>query len=235
MVRVKICGIRSYEDAMAAVDAGASALGFNFWTGTPRYISPQLAAPIIARIPPDVWKVGVFVDEARERVLEIAAETGVSVLQLHGNESPDYWDQLDSFVRIKAFKVGSDFQPEVLQGYRSAVAYLLDSSVRGMAGGTGQTFDWSLAARAKAYGNLLLAGGLTPENVGEAIRRVRPWGVDVCTGVESSPGKKDPRLIRKFMEAVRTAESELEAEVPQGKLQQETHPADAVSSSIRRK
>src|ERR1017187_504546 len=136
MVRVKICGIRRAEDAAAAVEAGASALGFNFWKGTPRYISPREAASILATVPEDVWKVGVFVDEIQERVLEIAAETGVSVLQFHGNESPEYWDQFVSFKRIKAFKVGSAFQAAELSRYRSAAAYLLDGSVTGMVGGT---------------------------------------------------------------------------------------------------
>ena len=145
MVHVKICGIRCAEDAAAAVEAGASALGFNFWKGTPRYISPREAARIVRLIPREVWKVGVFVDEIQERVWEIAAETGVFVLQFHGNESPEYWDRFVSFKRIKAFKVGSNFQPEELSYYRSATAYLLDGSVSGMVGGTGQTFDWSLA------------------------------------------------------------------------------------------
>lgn len=212
MVRVKICGIRRAEDAAAAVEAGASALGFNFWKGTARYISPREAARIVATVPEDVWKVGVFVDEIPERVLEIAAETGVSVLQFHGNESPDYWDRFVSFQRIKAFKVRSDFQPVQLSRYRSAAAYLLDASVTGMVGGTGQTFDWSLAEKAKAFGRIILAGGLNAGNVGEAVRRVQPWAVDVASGVETEPGKKDPRLIREFMEAVRVAESAVTSE-----------------------
>jgi phosphoribosylanthranilate isomerase len=207
MVRVKICGIRRAEDAAAAVEAGAGALGFNFWKGTPRYISPREAARIVPQIPGEVWAVGVFVDEAWERVREIAAETGISVLQFHGHESPEYWDELASYQRIKAFRVGKDFQPDQLARYRSAAAYLLDASVANMMGGTGQTFDWTLAERAKAFGRIILAGGLRPQNVGEAVRRVRPWGLDVSTGVESEPGKKDPRLIREFIEAVREAES----------------------------
>ena len=210
MVRVKICGMRREEDVAAAVEAGASALGFNFWKGTPRYVEPREAARMIDMVPNNIWKVGVFVDEDRERVMEIAAETGVSVLQFHGNESPEYWDRLDSYKRIKAFKVGRDFQASELGRYRSAAAYLLDGSVTGMVGGTGQTFDWSLADQAKSFGRILLAGGLNAKNVAEAVRRVRPWGVDVCTGVETEPGKKDPELIRQFMQAVSAVDESFE-------------------------
>ena len=211
MVRVKICGIRRAEDARVAVEAGADLLGFNFWKGGPRYIAPHEAAAIITQIPQaagpkELWTVGVFVDEQPERVLEIARETGVRVLQFHGSESPQYWERFGTFPRIKAFKVGAGFDPAEMNLYRSAAAFLLDAAVNGMHGGTGRSFDWSLAEKAKAYGNILLAGGLTVENVGEAVRRLQPWGVDVASGVESEPGKKDPRRIRKFIEAVRAAE-----------------------------
>jgi phosphoribosylanthranilate isomerase len=153
-----------------------------------------------------VLTVGVFVDEAPEQVLDIAAETGLAALQLHGSEPPEYLDRLGSYVKIKAVKVGPDFQPEHLSRYRSASLFLLDGFVAGMVGGTGQTFDWSLAEKAKAHGKIILAGGLTPANVAEAVRRARPWGVDVASGVEEEPGKKDPRLIRAFIQAVRAAE-----------------------------
>lgn len=211
MVPVKICGIRHAEDAAAAVEAGASALGFNFWNGTPRYISPAEAARIIAGIPQRIWTVGVFVDEALERVLDIASQTGVRVLQLHGSESPEYLQRLGSLPKIKAIKVSNDFQPEQLHRYPSASAFLLDCHVPGLVGGTGQTFDWSLAERATSYGKIILAGGLHPENVGMAVRQVRPWAVDVCSGVEITPGRKDPRRIREFIQAVRAAEAEIAA------------------------
>lgn len=207
MVHVKICGIRRAEDAEAAVESGASALGFNFWKGTPRYIAPREAARIIAAVPKEVWTVGVFVDEESERVLEIAAETGVSVLQFHGSEPPEYVHGLGGFTKIKAVKVGSGFQPEQLSRYRSVWAFLLDGFVAGMVGGTGQTFDWSLAEKAKAHGKIILAGGLKPSNVGEAVRRVRPWAVDVCSGVETEPGKKDRQLLREFIRAAWAAEA----------------------------
>ena len=151
-----------------------------------------------------------------ESVLEIARESGVSMLQFHGNESPEYWEHFAPFQRIKAFKVGADFQASELNRYPSAAAFLLDGAVDGQWGGTGRTFDWSLAEKAKEFGNVILAGGLHAGNVADAVRRVRPWGVDVASGVESEPGKKDPQLIRRFIGAVREAESAVENQVRQG-------------------
>ncbi len=206
MVRVKICGLKRAEDAAAAVAAGADALGFNFWPGTQRYIDPVEAARIIADVPPAVLTVGVFVDEIPERVLEIAAETGVRALQLHGHESPEYLERLGAYLKIKTIKVDRDFRPEQLAQYRSASLFLLEGFVAGFVGGTGRTFDWSLAEQATHYAKIILAGGLTASNVAEAVRRVRPWGVDVASGVEIEPGKKDPRLIREFIQAARAAE-----------------------------
>ena len=215
MVHVKICGIRHADDARASVEAGASLLGFNFWSGTPRYIAPAEAARIIAEIPAAVTRdfrtVGVFVDEDVERLLAIAAEAGVDAVQLHGSESPEYMERLGRLPKIKAIKVSNDFQPEQLHRYPSASAFLLDCYVSGLVGGTGRTFDWSLAEKTTSYGKIILAGGLNPDNVGMAVRQVRPWGVDVCSGVEITPGKKDPRRIRKFIQAVRAAEAETEA------------------------
>ncbi|MBI2820154.1 MAG: phosphoribosylanthranilate isomerase [Acidobacteria bacterium] len=183
MIRVKICGLKRPEDAAAAVAAGADALGFNFWRGTARYIEPARAARIVASAPPSVLTVGVFVDEEPEQVLAIAEETGIMALQLHGNESPEYLDRLGAYLKIKALKVGEDFRPEELSRYQSASLFLLEGFVAGMVGGTGRTFDWSMAVKAKEYGKIILAGGLTPENVAEAVRRVQPWGVDVASGV----------------------------------------------------
>ncbi|MBI4441969.1 MAG: phosphoribosylanthranilate isomerase [Acidobacteria bacterium] len=218
MVHVKICGIRHADDARAAVEAGASLLGFNFWSGTPRYIAPAEAARIIAGIPAEVSRdirtVGVFVDENVERLLGIAAEAGIGAIQLHGSESPQYLERLGSLPKIKAIKVSNDFQPEQLLRYRAASAFLLDGFVAGMHGGTGKSFDWSLAEKTTSYGKIILAGGLNPGNVGMAVRQVRPWGVDVCSGVEISPGKKDPRRIREFIQAVRAAEAEIPASSP---------------------
>jgi phosphoribosylanthranilate isomerase len=206
MIRVKICGLTSAEDAEDAVAAGADALGFNFWSETPRYIEPERAARIVVNVPPGVLTVGVFVDEEPERVIAIAEETGIMALQLHGNETPEYVDQLGAYLKIKALRVGEDFEPAVMQRYQSASLFLLDGFVPGRVGGTGRTFEWSLAEKAKEYGKIILAGGLTPANVAEAVRRVQPWGVDVATGVESEPGRKDPQLIREFIRAARSVE-----------------------------
>ena len=207
MLQIKICGIRHPEEVEAVVQAGANILGFNFWPGTPRYIAPDAAALMIRRIPKPLWAVGVFVDEIPERVLEIAALTGVAGLQLHGHESPEYLDRLGAYMKIKAVKVGEDFQPEQLRPYRSATAFLLDGQVAGgLPGGMGRVFDWTQAEKAKAYGKIILAGGLNARNVGEAVRRVQPWGVDVCSGVEIEPGRKDLKLIGEFVRAAREAE-----------------------------
>ena len=210
VVQIKICGMRRAEEVEVAVEAGADLLGFNFWPGTSRYIPPEDAAPLIRAVPSHVSTVGVFVDETPERVLEIAAQTGVSALQFHGSETPEYFDRLGSWRKIKAFKVRNDFEPAELRRYASAYAFLLDGWVAGgLPGGTGRVFDWSHAERAKAYGKIILAGGLNAKNVGEAIRKVEPWGVDVCSGVEIAPGRKTPELIREFIRAAREAEQQL--------------------------
>ena len=211
MIRIKICGLKRAEDAAAAVAAGADALGFNFWKRSPRYVEPAEAARIVLNIPPRVLTVAVFVDEELERVLGIAEETGIMALQLHGSESPEYLDRLGAYLKIKTIKVGESFQPAELSRYPSVSLFLLEGFVAGMAGGTGRTFDWSLAEKAKDFGKIILAGGLTAENVGAAVRRVQPWGVDVASGVESEPGKKDPQLIREFIQAARAVERETAA------------------------
>ena len=226
VVKIKICGIRSAEEVAVAVEAGADLLGFNFWPGTSRYIPPEEAAPLIRAVPSHIWTVGVFVDEAPERVLEIATRTGVSALQFHGNETPEYLSCLGSLKKIKTFKVTNDFEPDQLRRYASAYAFLLDGWVAGgLPGGTGQVFDWSHAERAKAYGKVILAGGLNVKNVGEAIRQVEPWGVDVCSGVEIVPGKKDPKLVHEFIRAAREAERELfSSRVPTSATGRRKHP-----------
>lgn len=207
MVFVKICGITGLDAARAAVDAGADALGFNFWRPGRRYVSPERTGEIVAALPDAgkaVWKVGVFVDEEPAVVLEIARRAGLSALQLHGTESPEYLEALGPYRKVKAFRVGDGFAPDSLARYR-ADAFLLDG-VGSTPGGTGAAFNWQLAVAAKQFGRIILAGGLTPENVGEAVRRVAPWGVDVASGVESEPGKKDPERVRQFIRAVREAE-----------------------------
>jgi len=201
--RVKICGITSAADARLAVASGADALGFNFYRPSPRFIEPAAAARIIARLPKRVVKAGVFVDETAEKIREIAAAVGLDVVQLHGHERPFRVRQVAAFRPvIKAFRVRPGFPPARLALYPAAAAFLLDGFRPGLPGGTGMMFDWSLARRAARYGTIVLAGGLRPENVVEAISRVRPYAIDVCSGVESRPGKKDPKKVRELMRQV---------------------------------
>ncbi|HLW46794.1 MAG TPA: phosphoribosylanthranilate isomerase [bacterium] len=200
-VRVKICGIRRLADAMAAADAGADAIGLNFWRPGRRYVTPEVARQIAHALPPFVCKVGVFVDEEPETIRAIADLVGLDALQLHGAESPQVCAALDRPV-IKSIKVRG---PESLAGlarYRVA-GFLLDTHVPGAAapGGTGQSFDWSLAEHAREAGPIIISGGLTAGNVEEAIRRARPYAVDVASGVETD-GEKDPEKIRAFIARV---------------------------------
>lgn len=205
MTRVKICGITGPEDAALAAEAGAAALGFNFVPGTPRCLSPEIAGAIIAGLPPFVTAVGVFLDQPLEEVLRTAALAGVGAVQLHGSEGPDYARRIPLKV-IKAIPVAGRASLAGLAGY-PAHAFLLDSHRAGAPGGTGRTFDWELALEARRQGRIVLAGGLTPQNVAEAVRRVRPFAVDVASGVESRPGVKDPQKVRDFIAAVRGADA----------------------------
>ena len=197
-VKVKICGVRSLEEAQAAVDAGADALGFNFWPPSARYIEPHAAREVITGIPPTVCTVGVFVNEQADRIVDIASELGLSAVQLHGDESPEFCERLTSIKTIKAIRVGRDFDLSVIESYRVDMV-LLDSSSEGSYGGTGQRFDWRIAIEAKHLAPIILAGGLTTENVWDAITQVRPVAIDVCSGVEAEPGRKDLDRLRGFM------------------------------------
>lgn len=210
MTRVKICGITRYEDARLAVDLGAAALGFNFYEPSPRYIDPTAAREIISQIPPLASAVGVFADETYGgRVAEIAREACVSVLQLHGPRFPKETDLLNGYRIIRAIPVGQDFDPSMLRTLPPD-SYLLDAFDPVRIGGTGRTIDWNVARYASDQGkSILLAGGLTPENVAEAIRIVRPFGVDVAGGVEHSPGVKDARKLRAFFAAVAEADNSI--------------------------
>jgi phosphoribosylanthranilate isomerase len=197
MIKVKICGITSLEDAMAAIDAGADALGFVFFHKSPRHIFPEQAAAIIRHLPPFVQTVGLFVNETPEMVNATADQCGLDLAQLHGDESPGYCDKIRRRV-IKAFRVKNITSLDPIKDYRVS-ACLLDTWSPAAHGGTGRTFNWEFAACAAHSGCIILAGGLTPDNVAEAIRQVRPYGVDVSSGVESSPGHKDPDKIREFI------------------------------------
>lgn len=206
-VRVKICGLTNLDDARAAVDAGADALGFIFFSGSPRHVTHASAARIIAQLPPFVCKVGVFVNESVESIRDIAKQTGIDTIQLHGEETPEFCEKLakDNFKTIKAFRVKDQTSLVSIKNFR-ACAYLLDSYIPGQLGGTGAKFNWDLAIQAQSFGTpIILAGGLIPENIRDAVSKVAPFGVDVSSGVESAPGKKDHAKVRAFISAARTA------------------------------
>lgn len=207
MVVVKICGITNLADALAALEAGADALGFNFWRGSRRFVEPRAAGEIIRALPSSVVCVGVFVDEeGPESVARAAGVSGVGAVQLHGAESPEYCAALEGLTVIKALRVGPGFRVESAAEY-PADAILLDAFADGVPGGTGKTFDWAVARDTVArVARLYLAGGLTPENVGAAVAAVGPYAVDVCSGVESAPGRKDAGLVRAFVRAARRQE-----------------------------
>lgn len=210
MVRVKICGITNWTDARFAVKAGADALGFNFYRKSPRYIAPDAARLIATRLPRRVLLVGIFVNAVADEVLRIARNVDLNALQLHGEESPAEVGLLtESYPVIKAFRVRRGFSAERLARYREASAFLLDGFDRKRRGGTGKTFDWSMARKAKKHGAIIVAGGLNPENVASAIREARPFGVDICGGVESAPGKKDPERLRALMREIEMVREEL--------------------------
>ena len=202
MTHIKICGITNSGDALLAAELGAHALGFIFYKKSPRYVAPDKARHIIGQLPPFVATVGVFVDEDASQVREIASLTGLDWIQLHGGESPDYCRSLGRRV-IKGFRVkGQEIYGQLTEFQGATQAFLLDTYKPGTPGGTGETFDWQLAREVRKCGPIILAGGLTPENVAEAIRIAQPAAVDVASGVEAAPGKKDPEKLRAFFGAI---------------------------------
>lgn len=207
MTKIKICGITNLADALAAVEAGADELGFNFYAGSARFVEPSAARRIVEQLPREVLCVGVFVnEETPEDVLTKARESGVGAAQLHGEETPEFCRGLKELKTVKALRVGEDFNAEAVKLYETD-AVLLDAFCRVARGGTGQTFDWTIARRVRALvPQLYLAGGLTHENVAGAIASVRPDAVDACSGIESAPGKKDFGRVRAFISVVREAD-----------------------------
>ncbi len=201
-VLVKICGITRLEDGLAAARLGADWLGFNFWPRSRRYLPPADAAPIVAALPPGVVPVGVFVDPSRDELLAAIRDSGVRAVQLHGDEPPELCASLPVPV-VKGLRVRDARDLAALAAYE-VQGFLLDSATPGY-GGSGTPFDWSLAVAAAATVPIWLAGGLTPENVGEAVRRVRPFGVDVASGVESAPGVKDLARVEAFIRNAKAA------------------------------
>lgn len=196
-MRVKICGITNSEDAQAAVASGADALGFVFAKSS-RKVTKEQAKDIIEKLPPFVSPVGVFVDEEIKTIQDICNFCRIHTVQLHGNEDPLYIGDLKGYTLIKAFRIREEDDLACLAQYKPH-AFLLDSYVKGVMGGSGKAFNWEIARQAQGYGTIILSGGLTPENVAEAVRIVKPYAVDVSSGVESSPGKKDRELMKQFI------------------------------------
>lgn len=202
IIRIKICGITQYEDARTAVSLGVDALGFVFYSGSPRYIPPHAAREIIRKLPPFVSKVGVFVNETAQRIASVIAQSGIDTVQLHGDETPEFAASIECAV-VKAFGVKPGFDVSTLARYEVS-GYLLDtwSEARG---GSGTTFDWSIARRAtQLHSNIILAGGLNPSNVREALDNVVPYAVEFNSGVEIKPGVKNQYKMRDAIAAVRS-------------------------------
>jgi len=200
-VKVKVCGMTNLKDALVAVEAGADAVGFIFYKKSPRSVTMKIVREIVLELPPFVNAVGVFVNESAEQINNIADRCNLDRVQLHGDESPTFCKRIKRRV-IKAVRVKDIQSLKQLSNY-SVSSFLLDTHAEGQQGGTGKVFDWNLAHPAKKYGSIILAGGLTPANVRGAIQRIQPYGVDVCSGVESQPGIKDHTKIRAFLKNVK--------------------------------
>lgn len=204
-IRVKICGITSMEDASVAFEGGADAVGFIFYRNSPRHITPLAASKIVEGLGPFITTVGVFVNEPPEGIRAAISASGIDCVQLHGEESPLECVGYGVDV-IKAVRVRDRSDIARLREFHVS-AYLLDTYREGMHGGTGESFDWDIAVEAKRSGRVILSGGLGPDNVGEAVKRVRPYAVDVSSGVESSPGRKDPDRVLRFIKEARNADA----------------------------
>jgi phosphoribosylanthranilate isomerase len=200
-VKAKVCGTTRLKDALLAVECGANAIGFIFYKKSPRGVSVKTAKEICSKLPPFVNRVGVFVNETAEKINRITDRCGLDTVQLHGDESPAFCRKIKARV-IKAVRVKDALSLKEMSRY-TVDGFLLDTYKENQWGGTGKVFDWELAVRAKKYGPVILAGGLNPRNVKEAIKKVKPYGVDVSSGIEQSPGKKDPKKVKAFLKAVR--------------------------------
>jgi phosphoribosylanthranilate isomerase len=209
IVRVKLCGLTRLEDIALGVELGVDAFGFNFVEGSPRRVTQEMARDLCAALPPFSTRVGVFADQPPRVMEAIVLFAGLSCLQLHGDEPPDACRAI-AFPWYKVHRVGPGFVPEAVSRYGSPTC-LLDAHDPARKGGTGRTFDWTLARRTSAYARVIVAGGLTPANVGDAIAAARPYAVDVNSGVESAPGQKDRRLLTEFMRRVKDTAIGVEA------------------------
>ena len=202
-VKVKVCGMTSLKDALNAVEGGADAVGFIFYKKSPRSVTMKLVREIVLKLPPFIDTVGVFVDETAEQINKIADYCNLDMVQLHGDESPTFCKRMRRRV-IKAFRVKDMGSVKKLSKFQVS-GFILDTFSESLHGGTGKVFDWNLALPAKKFGPVIMAGGLTPNNVRQAIQRVRPYGVDVCSGVESEPGIKDLLKVKEFVYNIRNA------------------------------
>ena len=200
-MKVKICGVTRYADARLALDLGAWALGLNFYARSPRFIAPDAAAALLKRLPKETLSFAVVVDEPRESLQQLVDHVGVRCVQLHGDEPPELARALRAEIVVKAFRVGPSFELSRLGLYPGPWT-LLDASVPGQPGGTGRTFDWSIARKAAETASIILAGGITPSNVAVALAAAAPAAIDVASGIESSPGIKDPDKLRALFRAV---------------------------------
>ena len=196
-VKVKVCGMTSLKDALNAVEGGADAVGFIFYKKSPRSVTMKTVREIVLELPPFVDTVGVFVDETAEQINKIADYCNLDIIQLHGNESPTFCKKIRRKV-IKAFRIKDMQSVKKISNFQVS-GFLLDTFSEKLHGGTGKVFDWNLALPAKKFGPVIMAGGLTPNNVQQAVRQIRPYGVDVCSGVESEPGIKDHKKVRAFL------------------------------------
>ena len=204
---IKICGVTNYEDAVAVIDAGATAIGFNFFPQSKRYITPTAAKEIADKIRGKISIVGIFVNEDLQSVKSIAASVKLTYCQFHGDEEPDYIKKFPN--AIKSFRVNDSLKSIYFDDYKVA-AFLLDAYDEKEMGGTGKQFNWLLAREANEFGKIILAGGLNPENVKSAIEIVQPWGVDVSSGVEIAPRKKDKTKIQQFVQNARNSFEQLD-------------------------
>jgi phosphoribosylanthranilate isomerase len=209
-LRIKVCGVTREADAALAAELGVDAVGFNFAPGSPRRLEPDRARALGAVLPPFVVRVGVFVDADRKEIEAVAGRAGLHVAQLHGEETPEMCAAL-RLPWYKAHRVGEGFRADSVRKWGGG-AFLLDAAAPDRRGGTGRTFDWAVAREAAAHGRVILAGGLTPENVAAAIAAARPYAVDVSSGVESAPGVKDPGRLRAFVRRAREAAARLAGE-----------------------
>ncbi len=201
IVKIKICGMTCLEDTLLAIEGGADAVGFIFYKKSPRYVSAKTVKTIVAALPPFIETVGVFVNESADQINRTVDSCKLSAVQLHGNESPVFCKKISRKV-IKAVRVKGRDSFKGLSSYKVS-AFLLDAYSDQQQGGTGETFDWRLVSEGKKYGPVILAGGLDPSNVDHAIQKVKPYGVDVCSGVERVPGKKDPFRLKEFIKAAK--------------------------------